>query len=310
MRPERGYDGCAARGADAALAGFTGRGQQIRRPHAVSHRFTEQQLRSVVRALDAAGVPVIEVTHGDGLGGSSFAYGLSLVDDIELIAAAADEATQAKIAVLMLPGLGTSTDLARAFGAGATVARIAAHCTEADLSIQHLRAARHLGMQTAGILTLSHRASPHKLAGQARIMVNAGAQCVYVADSAGALGPAGVATRVRAVLDEIGKQAHTGFHGHQNPAMGVANSVQAYHAGARQVDGALLGLGAGPATRRLSCARPRSPGSGSPPESTSRPLWPRHRTCSSRSSPAAARLPSPDRPVSALGTSRTRWLRG
>jgi len=125
------------------------------------------------------------------------------------------------------------------------VARIAAHCTEADLSIQHLRAARHLGMQTAGILTLSHRASPHQLAGQARIMVDAGAQCVYVADSAGALGPAGVATRIRAVLDEIGTEAHAGFHGHQNPATGVANSVQAYHAGARQVDGALLGLGAG-----------------------------------------------------------------
>ncbi|HMD95093.1 MAG TPA: 4-hydroxy-2-oxovalerate aldolase, partial [Trebonia sp.] len=185
--------------------------------HAVSHRFTEQQVRSVVRALDAAGVPVIEVSHGDGLGGSSFAYGLSLVDDIELIAAAADEAAQANIAVLMLPGLGTSADLARAFAAGATVARIAAHCTEADLSIQHLRAARHLGMQTAGILTLSHRASPHKLAGQARIMVDAGAQCVYVADSAGALGPAGVATRVRAVLDEIGNEAHAGFHGHHNP---------------------------------------------------------------------------------------------
>jgi len=213
--------------------------------HAVPHRFTEQQVRSVVRALEAAGVPVIEVTHGHGLGGSSFAYGLSLVDDITLIAAAADEATHAKIAVLMLPGLGTSADLARAFGAGATVARIAAHCTEADVSIQHLRAARHLGMQTAGILTLSHRASPHQLAGQARIMVDAGAQCVYIADSADALGPAGVATRVRAVLDEIGKEAHTGFHGHHNPAMGVANSVHAYHAGARHVDGALLGLGAG-----------------------------------------------------------------
>jgi 4-hydroxy 2-oxovalerate aldolase len=147
--------------------------------------------------------------------------------------------------VLVLPGLGTSADLARAFAAGASVARIAAHCTEADLSIQHLRAARHLGMQTAGILTLSHRASPHELARQARIMVDAGAQCVYVADSAGALGPAGVATRVRAVLDEIGNEAHAGFDGHQNPAMGVANSVHAYRAGARQVDGALLGLGAG-----------------------------------------------------------------
>jgi 4-hydroxy 2-oxovalerate aldolase len=213
--------------------------------HAVSHRFTEEQVRSVVHALDAAGMPVIEVSHGDGLGGSSFAYGFSLVDDIKLVAAAADEAARAKIAVLMLPGLSTSADLAMAFDAGASVARIAAHCTEADLSIQHLRAARKLGMDTVGFLTLSHSASPQKLAEQARIMVDAGARCVYVADSANALGQAGVTARVRAVLDEIGSQAHVGFQGRYDPAMGVTSSVLAYQAGARQVDGALFGLGAG-----------------------------------------------------------------
>ena len=213
--------------------------------HAMAHRFTEEQVRSVVHALDASGVEVIEVTHGDGLGGSSFNYGFSLVDDIRLVAAAVDEATQAKIAVLMLPGLGTVSDLKQAFDAGASVARIATHCTEADVSIQHFKAARDLGMETVGFLMLSHRASPEKLAEQARIMVDAGSQCVYVVDSAGALVLGDAQSRVKAVIDEIGKEAQVGFHGHQNLSMGIANSVLAYEAGARQIDGALLALGAG-----------------------------------------------------------------
>ena len=213
--------------------------------HAMAHRFTEGQVRAVVHALDTAGVQVIEVTHGDGLGGSSFNYGFSLVDDIKLVAAAVDEATQAKIAVLMLPGLGTVTDLTQAFDAGASVARIATHCTEADVSRQHFKAARDLGMETVGFLMLSHRASPATLAEQARIMVDAGCQCVYVVDSAGALVLGDAQARVQAVLDEIGPEAQVGFHGHQNLSMGIANSVLAYQAGARQIDGALLALGAG-----------------------------------------------------------------
>jgi 4-hydroxy 2-oxovalerate aldolase len=185
------------------------------------------------------------VTHGDGLGGSSFNYGFSAVDDIQLVAAAVDEATRAKIAVLMLPGLGTVKNLRQAFDAGASVARIATHCTEADVSRQHFKAARDLGMETVGFLMLSHRASAEKLAEQARIMVDAGAECVYVVDSAGALVLGDAQERVQRVLDEIGREAQVGFHGHQNLSMGVANSVLAYQAGARQVDGALLALGAG-----------------------------------------------------------------
>ncbi len=213
--------------------------------HAMAHRFTEEQVRLVVHALDGAGVEVIEVTHGDGLGGSSFNYGFSAVDDIKLVAAAVDEATRAKIAVLMLPGLGTVKDLRQAHDAGASVARIATHCTEADVSRQHFKAARELGMETVGFLMLSHRATPEKLAEQARIMVDAGAECVYVVDSAGALVLGDAQERVQKVLDEIGREAQVGFHGHQNLSMGVANSVLAYQAGARQVDGALLALGAG-----------------------------------------------------------------
>ena len=214
--------------------------------HAMSHRYTEEQVRHTVHALDHAGVQVIEVSHGDGLGGSSFNYGFSLVDELQLIKAAVDEATQAKIAILMLPGLATVHDLKAAHNAGASVARIATHCTEADVSIQHFGEARGLGMETVGFLMLSHKASPDQLAQQARIMVDAGAQCVYVVDSAGALVLSDAQQRVQAVIDEVSRSgAQVGFHGHQNLSLGIANSVLAYQAGAKQIDGALCALGAG-----------------------------------------------------------------
>ncbi|HXO23767.1 MAG TPA: 4-hydroxy-2-oxovalerate aldolase, partial [Streptosporangiaceae bacterium] len=213
--------------------------------HAMRHRFTEEQVRAVVSALDGAGVQVIEVSHGDGLGGSSFNYGFSLVDEISLIKAAVDEARAARIAVLLLPGVGTVEDLRQAREAGASVARIATHCTEADVSVQHFAAARDLGMETVGFLMLSHRLDPAGLARQARIMVDAGAECVYVVDSAGALVLSDAQARVQALVSAIGRDAQVGFHGHQNLSLGVANSVLAYQAGATQVDGALCALGAG-----------------------------------------------------------------
>ena len=205
--------------------------------HAMAHRFTEAQVRQVVAALDAAGVEVIEVSHGDGLGGSSFNYGFSAVDDIRLVRAAAEEAMAAKIAVL--------EDLKDAREAGASVARIATHCTEADVSVQHFAAARDLGMETVGFLMLAHRLDPAALAAQARIMADAGAQCVYVVDSAGAMVLGDAQERVRALIRELGGDAQVGFHGHQNLSLGVANSVLAYQEGATQIDGALCALGAG-----------------------------------------------------------------
>jgi len=213
--------------------------------HAMSHKFTEEHVRSVVRALDDSRVEVIEVTHGDGLGGSSFNYGFSLTPELDLIKAAVDEAKQAKIAVLMLPGLGTIHDLNQAHEVGASVARIATHCTEADVSIQHFQHARKLGMETVGFLMLSHRISPEELAKQARIMADAGCQCVYVVDSAGALILDDVSDRVSALVAELGNDAQVGFHGHQNMSFGVANSVYAVRAGAKQIDGTLMALGAG-----------------------------------------------------------------
>ena len=213
--------------------------------HAMAHRFTEEQVRGVVHALDSAGVEVIEVTHGDGLGGSSFNYGFSAVDDVKLVAAAVDEARSAKIAVLLLPGLGTIHDLRMARDAGASVARIATHCTEADVAVQHFAAAREMGMETVGFLMLSHRIGPEELAKQARIMVDGGAECVYVVDSAGALILGEAQARVAALIGEIGGEAQVGFHGHQNLSLGIANSVLAAQQGALQVDGALCALGAG-----------------------------------------------------------------
>ena len=213
--------------------------------HAMAHQFTERQVRDTVRALDRAGVEIIEVTHGDGLGGSSFNYGFSKTDEMTLIAAAREEAQQARIAVLLVPGIGTVEDLRRARDHGADVVRVATHCTEADVSPQHFAVARELGMETAGFLMMSHRTTPEELARQARIMVDAGCQVPYVTDSAGALLMHEARARFEALLAEVGDEAWVGYHGHQNVSLGVANSVIAYEVGVRYVDGSLCALGAG-----------------------------------------------------------------
>jgi 4-hydroxy 2-oxovalerate aldolase len=213
--------------------------------HAMAHQFTEVQVRDTVRALDRAGVEVIEVSHGDGIGGSSFNYGFSHTDEMTLIAAAREEARTARIAVLLVPGIGTVDDLRRARDAGADVVRVATHCTEADVSPQHFALARELGMETVGFLMMAHRTSPEELARQARIMVDAGCQCPYVTDSAGALLMDDARARFEALLAEVGDEAWVGYHGHQNMSMGVPNSVIAAELGVKQIDGSLCALGAG-----------------------------------------------------------------
>jgi 4-hydroxy 2-oxovalerate aldolase len=213
--------------------------------HAVAHQFTVEHVRDVVAALDRAGVPVIEVAHGDGLGGSSLTYGRSLVEERRLIAAACQTAARARVASLLLPGVGTTSDLRAAHALGVQVARVATHCSEADISIEHFGVARELGMETVGFLMMSHTLSPAALAAQARIMADAGCQCVYVVDSAGALVLDEAAERVRALVDELGDDAEVGFHAHRNLGVGEANTICAIRAGARQVDGSLRALGAG-----------------------------------------------------------------
>jgi 4-hydroxy 2-oxovalerate aldolase len=213
--------------------------------HAKRHQFTAEHVRSIVGALDDAGVPVIEVTHGDGLGGSSFNYGFSHTPEQELIKEAVKTATRAKIAFLMLPGLGVQDDIREAAGNGASICRIATHCTEADISVQHFGLARDLGLETVGFLMMSHSQPPEVLAKQARIMADAGCQCVYVVDSAGALIMEQTSDRIAALVAELGGDAQVGFHGHENLGLGVANSVLAVRAGAQQIDGSTRRFGAG-----------------------------------------------------------------
>ncbi|GII29174.1 4-hydroxy-2-oxovalerate aldolase [Planotetraspora mira] len=213
--------------------------------HAKQHQFTVEHVRSVVAALDDAGVPVIEVTHGDGLGGSSFNYGFSHTPEQELIKTAVATATRAKIAFLMLPGLGIQDDIREAADNGASICRIATHCTEADISVQHFGLARELGLETVGFLMMAHSRPPEVLARQARIMADAGCECVYVVDSAGALIMEQTSDRVAALVAELGSDAQVGFHGHENLGLGVANSILAVRAGALQIDGSTRRFGAG-----------------------------------------------------------------
>jgi 4-hydroxy 2-oxovalerate aldolase len=213
--------------------------------HAKRHQFTVDEVRAVVGALDAAGVPVLEVTHGDGLGGSSYNYGFSHTPEQELIRTAVATATQARIAFLMLPGVGVKDDIRASADSGAAICRVATHCTEADVSIQHFGLARDLGLETVGFLMMAHSIPPEDLAKQARIMADAGCQCVYVVDSAGALVMDQVGDRVSALVAELGDDATVGFHGHENLGLGVANSVLAVRAGAQQIDGSTRRFGAG-----------------------------------------------------------------
>jgi len=211
--------------------------------HALSHQYTTEQVIAIVKGLDAAGVPVIEVSHGDGLGGSSFNYGFSAVDERELISAAAAAVTHARLAVLLLPGIGVADDLRDVHERGVSIARIATHCTEADISEQHLRLAKQLGMETVGFLMMSHMISPEQLLEQARLMESYGADCVYVVDSAGAMTTDDAKQRVGLLAERLSCQV--GLHAHNNLSLAVANSLAALDVGAAQLDGCSAGLGAG-----------------------------------------------------------------
>ncbi|MEV4421505.1 4-hydroxy-2-oxovalerate aldolase [Patulibacter sp. NPDC049589] len=210
--------------------------------HPMRHAFTVDQVEAIVTALDASGVSLIEVTHGDGLGGSSLQYGMSHVPELELIERAASLADRARIAVLLLPGVGTRRDLQAAAERGARAVRIATHCTEADISEQHFAAAGELGLEAIGFLMMAHMIEPAALAEQASLMAGFGARCVYIVDSAGAMVPSDVRSRVAALLEVA---PEVGFHGHNNMGLGIGNTITAVEAGASRIDGCLRGLGAG-----------------------------------------------------------------
>ena len=211
--------------------------------HAVAHQYTEQQVLDIVAGLDRAGVPVIEVSHGDGLGGSSFNYGFSGTDEMTLIKRAVETAKQAKIACLLLPGIGVVEDLKAIREVGVQVARIATHCTEADIAEQHIGMAKELGMEAVGFLMMSHMASPEKLLEQALIMQESGADIIYCVDSAGALTTKTIRERVETLVQ--GLDVPVGVHAHENLSLSVANSLTALDNGALHVDACTAGSGAG-----------------------------------------------------------------
>ena len=213
--------------------------------HPKRHQMTLQQMKDVARGLDRAGVPLIEVTHGDGLGGASVNYGFPRHTDAEYLTAVIPLLERAKVSALLIPGIGTVDHLLSARELGVHTIRVATHCTEADVSEQHITLARKLGMDTVGFLMMSHMASPEKIVEQAKLMESYGANCVYCTDSAGYMLPEDVKQRIGRLRESLKPETEIGFHGHHNLAMGVTNSIAAVEYGATRIDAAAAGLGAG-----------------------------------------------------------------
>ncbi|HUP91843.1 MAG TPA: 4-hydroxy-2-oxovalerate aldolase [Solimonas sp.] len=213
--------------------------------HPKRHQITIAQMQSIAKGMDEAGVPLIEVTHGDGLGGASVNYGFPAASDEEYLRAVIPLLKQVKVSALLLPGIGTVDHLRMALDCGVSTIRVATHCTEADVSEQHISLGRKLGMDTVGFLMMAHMIEPTQILEQARLMESYGANCLYVTDSAGYMLPDDVSARIGMLRQHLKPETELGFHGHHNLSMGIANSLAAVEAGARRIDCACGGMGAG-----------------------------------------------------------------
>lgn len=213
--------------------------------HAKREQISIDQMVKLATGLDEAGVPYLQVTHGAGLGGNSLQHGFALASNEAYISAVASRMKNAKVSVLLIPGLGTMRELQAAYEAGARSVHVATHCTEADTAPQHIAYARKLGMDTTGFLMMAHLNDAAGIAQQGKLMESYGAQTVYVTDSAGYMLPDDVRARIRALRDVLDPATEIGFHGHHNLGMGIANSIAAIEEGASRIDGSVAGLGAG-----------------------------------------------------------------
>lgn len=214
--------------------------------HPKQHKITVDEMVTIARAMDQAGMPLIEVTHGDGLGGASVNYGFPAASDEEYLTAVCKAVTNTRVSALLLPGIGTVDHLKMAVDCGISTIRVATHCSEADVSEQHLTMAASIdGLDTVGFLMMAHMIPPEELVVQLKLMEDFGANCVYITDSAGYMLPDDVSARVRLARAELKPETEIGFHGHHNLAMGIANSLAAVEAGANRIDGSVAGLGAG-----------------------------------------------------------------
>lgn len=213
--------------------------------HSIRHQFTLEQIEKMSKAMDDAGVPLIEVTHGDGLGGSSINYGFGLHTDEEWITQAVRSIKNTKVSALLLPGIGSVPDMLEAVKCGISMVRVATHCTEADVSQEHIEKAREIGLSCVGFLMMSHMASTERLVEEAGKMISYGADCIYITDSAGYMLPDEVKEKISAISKAYGDKVEIGFHGHNNLSMAVANSIGAIEGGANRIDASLAGFGAG-----------------------------------------------------------------
>lgn len=213
--------------------------------HAKRHLISLEQMVDIATGLDEAGMPLIEVTHGDGLGGASVNYGFPAHSDQEYLSAVVPKMKNAKVSALLIPGIGTVDHLKEAADLGVSTIRVATHCTEADVGEQHIGLANKMGLDTVGFLMMAHMIEPDKLLEQAKLMESYGANCIYCTDSAGYMLPAEVSEKIGLLRDELNSDTEVGFHGHHNLGMGIANSLAAVEAGAARIDGSVAGMGAG-----------------------------------------------------------------